>query len=60
MGAASITPMLDNPPIPTLATPIELGKNNLKCNFSFSIKIAELIFTVHFKTSGIKELLGIS
>jgi len=57
-GAGSITPMLENPPVPTLATLTDLGKTNLKCNFSLSFKVAEAILTFHFKTSGIKELLG--
>jgi len=50
--------MLENPPVPTLATLTELGKTNLKCNFSFSYKLAEVMITFHFKTSGVKELLG--
>jgi len=50
--------MIENPPVPILAPLTDIGKNNLKCNFSLSFKFAEAILTVHFKTGGIKELLG--
>jgi len=51
--------MLENPPVPFLAPLADLGKNNLKANFSFSFKFAEAILTLHFKTGGIKEVLGL-
>jgi len=58
MGLGSVKPMIDNPPVPMLATLTDLAKTNLKCNFSFSYKIAEVMITFHFKTSGVKELFG--
>jgi len=58
MMAGQATPMIDNPPLPFLEGLTTTGKGNLQCNFSFSIKVAEAIFTIHFKTAGIKELFG--
>jgi len=50
--------MIDNPPLPFLATVTDLAKNNLKFNFSFSIKIGEALLTFHAKTGGVKRILG--
>jgi len=58
MGAGSVTPMIDNPPLPFLTALVDLGKNNLKLNFSLSIKIGEALLTFHAKTAGVKKLLG--
>jgi len=37
-------------------TAVTLLKENLQCNFSVSIKLAEAIFTFHVKTAGVNEL----
>jgi len=58
MATMGVKPIIENPPVPTLATLTDLGINNLKCNFSFTYKFAEVMLTFHFKTSGVKELLG--
>jgi len=58
MTLEGVKPMIDNPPMPFLQTLVDLAKNNLKTNFSLSFKIAEGLFTVHFKTGGVKQLLG--
>jgi len=51
--------MLENPPLPFLGTLVEQGKTNLQCNFSVTAKVAESLVTVHFKTAGVKEILGL-
>jgi hypothetical protein len=58
MIAGPVQQQLENPPLPILAPLVELGKTNLKTNFSLSFKIAEGLLTFHFKTSGIGKLLG--
>jgi len=58
MGAESVKPMIDNPPLPFLTTLVDLAKNNLKTNFSLSVKLGEALLTIHFKTGGVKKLLG--
>jgi hypothetical protein len=58
MVTGPVTPMIQNPPNEMATTAVDLFKDNLRCNFSFSIKMAEAIFTTHFKTSGLKEIFA--
>jgi len=56
MAIGPVAAIMANPPNEMLGTLIDLTKDNLRCNFSISFKVAEAVFTTHFKTSGVKEL----
>jgi len=54
---SQVASMIKNPPKPIFGQITELLASQFKANFSCSIKLSEFVLTVHFKTSGIKELL---